>query len=715
MIEKKNESIKEIIEDLVKKLTKWEHEYYVLSNPSVSDEVYDNTYRTLLGYERKYPQYVLSYSPTQRVGSSISNKFIKVKHDYLMLSLGNCFNFEELLNFNENIAKISKQEDNPYVLEPKIDGLSISLIYLDGVLSEALTRGDGVVGESVIANIKTIKTIPLKINTTIKKIVIRGEVYVSNQDFEAINASRDEDKKFANSRNYASGSLRNIDVSEVAKRKLNAFFYYIPNAYELGFETQHQVIQQLKEWGFNVAKEIKLFSNIKELYTSLKKLENNKNKLDYRIDGAVIKYNNFNDYETIGYTSKFPKWAIAYKFAPIQVQTQLKDIILNVGRTGKLTFVAQLAPIELEGSIITYATLHNLEYINDLDIRINDYVYLIKAAEIIPKVIGVNLDKRPNNAKKLEFDYNCPSCHQPLVKKPEEVDWYCIYDQCKQKQLQYLIYYCSKPIMNIEGLSESTLALFFNTKVNDVIRECNELITNQNVSEDLSLFKLLDNEEQTFVNSVLDIYQLERYKEIIIKPWLKKGFSKSSLKYNFRFQEKSFDKLINSINESKNRELYRLLAALNIKYIGIATAKSIANTYHDIDQLKSLTVEDYMRLADISSITANSLFSFFSDEKNWELIEQLKTLSINTKDEINNDLVDSSSIYYDKKFVITGSFSISRNDIIKKLSLKYKIKFVSGVSKNVDFVLAGNSPTAKKINQAKVLNIPIIQEEIWNK
>ncbi|QMT98506.1 NAD-dependent DNA ligase LigA [Mycoplasma tullyi] len=714
MIDKKNESIKKIIQDLVKRLTKWEHEYYVLSNPSVSDEVYDSTYKTLLDYESKYPQYVLSYSPTQRVGSSISNKFIKVKHDYLMLSLGNCFNFDELLNFNENIAKVSKQEDNPYVLEPKIDGLSISLIYIDGVLTEALTRGDGVVGESVIANIKTIKSIPLKINTDIKKMVIRGEIYVSNQDFEAINATRDEDKKFANSRNYASGSLRNIDVSEVAKRKLNAFFYYVPNAYELGFKTQYEVIQQLKEWGFNVAKEIKLFSNIKELYNSVKELEANKNNLDYRIDGAVIKYNNFKDYETIGYTSKFPKWAIAYKFAPTQVETQLKDIILNVGRTGKLTFVAQLSPVELEGSVITYATLHNLEYINDLDIRINDYVYLIKAAEIIPKVIGVNLDKRPKNAKKLEFDYNCPRCHQLLVNKDEEVDWYCNNDQCKQKQLQYLIYYCSKPIMNIEGLSESTLSVLFNTKVNDVIREANQLITDQQTTEDIPLYDLLDNEEQTFISNVLDIYKLEQYKDLIIKPWLKKDFSKSKLKYNFRFQEKSFNKLINSINDSKNRELYRLLAALNIKFIGVATAKSIANTYNDIDLLRPLQVEDYMRLADISSITANSLFSFFSDDKNWELIEEFKKLGIQTKDEINDDLVDTSSIYYDKKFVITGSFNISRNEIIKKLSLKYKIKFVSGVSKNVDFVLAGSNPTIKKINQAKELSIPVIKEEIWN-
>ncbi|MDC4163190.1 NAD-dependent DNA ligase LigA [Mycoplasma sp. T363T] len=708
------DKIYSVIQDLVKKLNKWEHEYYVLSNPSVSDEVYDNAYKTLKEYESKYPEFILSYSPTQRIGSSISNKFTKVKHDYLMLSLNNCFNFDELINFNDNIAKISKSEKNSYVLEPKIDGLSISLIYENGLLIDALTRGDGVIGESVFSNIKTIKTIPLKIDTDIKKLVIRGEVYVSNKDFEEINSSRDEDKKFANSRNYASGSLRNIDVTEVAKRKLNAFFYYIPNSYEVGFKTQYEVIEKLKKWGFNVAKEIKLFNNIKDVYESIKDLEKNKNNLDYRIDGAVIKYNNFEDYEKIGYTSKFPKWAIAYKFAPTQVETKLKNIILNVGRTGKLTFVAELEPVELEGSIITYATLHNIEYINELDIRVNDYVYLIKAAEIIPKVIGVNFDKRKDNCVKFEYDFKCPSCKSDLAKKEEEVDWYCINDECSQKQLQYLIYYCSKPIMNIEGLSESTLEVFFNTKVNDVIKECNELIVNQNVNEDVQPFELLENDNQTFISNILDIYKLEKYKEIIIKPWLKKGFKKSGIKHNFRFQEKSFDKLINNINESKNRELYRLLAALNIKFIGVATAKSIASAYNDIDKLRNLTVEDYTRLADISNITANSIHSFFSSDKNWELIEKLKELNINTKDEINNELVNESSIYFGKKIVITGSFSISRNEIIKKLSLKYKIKFVNNVSKNVDYLLAGNKPTAKKINEAKELNIPIIQEEIWN-
>ncbi|QZX49097.1 NAD-dependent DNA ligase LigA [Mycoplasma sp. E35C] len=706
--------IYETIVDLVKKLTKWEHEYYVLSNPSVPDEVYDNAYRTLLEYEKQYPQYVLSYSPTQRVGSSINNKFIKVKHDYLMLSLNNCFNLEELLNFNENIAKISKTLDNAYVLEPKIDGLSISLIYEKGLLVDALTRGDGVVGESVIANIKTIKTIPLKIDCDFDKIVIRGEVFVSNKDFEAINADREEDKKFANSRNYASGSLRNLDVSEVAKRKLNAFFYYVPNAYELGFKTQYEVIEQLKKWGFNVANEIKLFNNINNLHDQIKWLEANKNNLDYRIDGAVVKYNEFSNYEAIGYTSKFPKWAIAYKFAATQVQTKLENIILNVGRTGKLTFVAQLSPVELEGSIITYATLHNYDYINELDIRINDYVYLIKAAEIIPKVIGVDFKKRPNNAIKFSYDFTCPSCQSQLVKKPEEVDWYCINDDCKQKRLQYLIYYCSKSIMNIEGLSQQTLELFFNTKVNDVIKEYNELIDQGYADNNPDKLELLADDNQTFINNVLDIYKLYQYENLIIKPWLKKGFQKSNLKYNFRFQKKSFDKLINSINDSKNREVYRLLAGLNIKFIGIATAKSITNTYNDIYQLKTLTIDDYIKLPDISNVTAQSIYSYFSNPDNWHLIDQLKNIGINTKEEINHDLIDTNSIYYDKKFVITGSFNIPRNEIIKKLSLKYKIKFVSSVSKNVDYLLVGSKPTIKKVNQAKELNILIINEEIWN-
>lgn len=658
---------KKQIEQLTKLLLKWEYEYYALDNPSVSDTEYDHTLLELIKLENQYPEFKDVNSPTSRVGGTVLDKFIKVNHEYPMLSLGNAFNENDIYHFNKQIFDLTKINENAYVVEPKIDGLSISLIYENGILKQGITRGDGVYGEDVTTNVKTIRSIPLKINSKFKKFVVRGEIYISKKDFENLNSSLPEEKKFANPRNAAAGSLRNLDSKITASRKLSAYLYYVPNAIELGFKSHFDVLKQLQNWGFSTAKEITLEKNIQEAWKKIIWFQEHREKLDYGIDGVVLKLNDLKKYDLLGSTSKFPRWAIAYKFPATKVITRLKDIIVTVGRTGRINYTASLEKINVDGSFVSSATLHNYDYIKEKDIQINDYVQIYKAGDIIPKVLSVVFEKRDETVIPFKMATHCPECKQALEQVDGEVDQYCINSLCPARSLQAMIHFCSREAMDIEGVSERIIEKFFQYRL---------------------------------ISNVSDFYTLdEKQNQIISGP--------------FKIKKKSMDNILNAIEKSKKNQLSNLLFGLGIRHVGAATAKLLAKKYLTLNNLKQVSFEELQKIRDVGPIVAKSIVDWFSLESNNDLLNKLVSYGINTTEKIDNNF-DTSSQYYQKNILITGSFSIPRNEIKKILENKYDAKVQSSLSKNTDFVLAGNDATQSKVDKAKTLKIQIVNDEFWN-
>ncbi|WP_027123781.1 NAD-dependent DNA ligase LigA [Mycoplasmoides pirum] len=660
---------KELMDKLVKLLTEWEYAYYALDNPIVSDAEYDHNLQKLIELEKKYPEWKDKNSPTSRVGGIVLNKFQKIAHEYSMLSLNNAFDEGDILHFDKQINEFIKKDVNEYVVEPKIDGLSISLIYENNELKQALTRGDGINGEDVTENVRSIKTIPLKIKTPFKKITIRGEVFISKDNFEKINSTLPDNKKFANPRNLAAGSLRNLDSKVTAKRNLDAYLYYVPNAQELGFKSHWETIENLKQWGFKVAPQVKLVKNINEAWKEILNFQKIRSDLSYSIDGVVLKLNDINTYELLGNTSKFPRWAIAYKFPANKVLTQLIDITTSVGRTGRINYVANLKKVNVDGSFISNATLHNYEYIKEKDIRINDYVYIYKAGDVIPKVLDVAFEKRDSKVYEFSKINVCPECKEKLEQINGEVDQYCINLLCPARTLQGIIHYCTRDAMNIENVSEKIIELLYRHR---------------------------------FIENILDLYSLNEKRDTIIAG-------------SFKIKTKKMNNILDSIEKSKNRNLSNLIFGLGIRHVGYTTAKVLAKKYNTMDNLMNATFDELCIIKDIGPIVAKSIVDWFAMTSNQELIKNLKKLNVNMiENTISNFLVDSSSPYYDKSFLITGSFSISRNIIKEIMSQKFNAKFKSSISKNIDYILAGSNPTNSKINLAKELNIPIIYDEIWN-
>lgn len=659
------EQIKEQINKLRNLLNKWNHEYYVLSRPTVSDEEYDITLRQLIELETKYPQLITPDSPSQKVGGEASTKLKKFTHKQKMMSLANAFSADEMRKFDNDIKKaIGKDEPIIYCVEPKIDGLSMSLIYQDGKLVTGATRGDGFTGEDVTANVKTIKSIPLTIDF-MDDIEIRGEVFLTKKNFEKINdAIEDEEKKFANCRNAASGSLRQLDPKITAKRNLTMYCYQVPSQKQYGLETQSDVIQFLKDNKFNTAPGIKICNGIEEVIQVIEYWTQQRPNLDYPIDGVVIKVNDFSLHETIGYTSKFPKWAIAYKFPPNVVETKLINITTTVGRTGRINYVANLEPVLLDGSTISAATLHNAEYIFAKDIRIGDTVRIFKAGDIIPKVIGPNLAKRPADARPYIAPTTCPVCHNLLEKVEGEVDQYCVNIDCPARGLLNIVHYSDRDAMNIDGLSEKILEKFWNNNI---------------------------------VNNIIDLYYLKDKKQQV-------------LDLDLHIKDKMFDKLIASIENSKKANLDKLIFGLGIRHIGAVTAKVLAETFKDIDNLAAAPIEQLIAIKDVGETVAASIIDFFKVESNKQLIANLKQVGVNTK--LIERKYDTTSPYYQKKFVITGSFEIPRNEIIKIMEEKFDAKFFGSVNKDIDYLIA-NDFESSKYKKAKELGITIITEKIW--
>lgn len=651
---------KKRINDLKEKLNKWREAYYVLDDPIVDDSVYDESYRELVNIESNFPELITSNSPTQQVGDMISSTFDKIDHEIPMLSLDNAFNESDLLTFNRQVTDIEKEID--YYVEPKIDGISISIKYRDGKLYQAVTRGDGITGEDVTESIKKLSTVPLTINEK-TWLEIRGEVYIPWDKFLKLNKQREEDGEtlFANPRNTAAGSVRQLDPTIAKKRGLSLLSYSVYNleTKEYFLDKQSETFVWLKDNKFKISPEAKLFNSIEEVNGLIEWFGTNRHNLNYEIDGVVIKVNNTKLYEKIGYTSKFPKWAIAYKFPAEVKETKLLNVFPTIGRTGRVTYNATLEEVELAGTKVSAATLHNAEYIIELDLRINDIVRVKKAGEIIPKVVSVNMDKRDGSQLEWKIEKNCPSCNQELIKKEFEVDQYCINEFCPSRITESIIHFVSRDAMNIDGLSIKQIEKFINLK---------------------------------WIKDVSDIYDLHKYEKEL---------------YELEgYKEKSINNLLTSIEKSKDTTLNRLLFGLGIRYIGKKTAKDLAMSFSSIADLKNVTYEKFLEQNVIGEVRSKSLVTYFENEKNNKLIESLISKGVNPKP-IKLE-IDSNNRFFEKTIVITGTIEGGTREEVKNFFEEKGAKVTSSISSKTDFLICGINPSKNKVQKMekdKIINI----------
>ncbi len=663
--------VKQEIEHLRAQINQWNYEYYALDNPSVSDAVFDKTMKQLIELEKQYPEYKTKDSPTVRVGGYVSDKFEKIKHPKPMMSLDNVFNKDELSKWLSELSKIIDTSNMQFSVEPKIDGLSIALIYEHGKLVRAVTRGDGKVGEDVTTNVKTIKTVPLYIKTDLPLVEVRGEVYMDKQDFANLNANLEDYKQpFANPRNAAAGTLRTLDSSIVASRNLKQFAYYLPNALEMGLESQHAAIQWMIDHKFNVAPIIQIVHGIDQVMEAVDHITQLRSSLDYQIDGIVIKVDNIHLYDEIGSTSKFPKWAIAYKFEPVVEQTVIESITPSVGRTGKITYTANVTPIEVDGSMIANATLNNLEYIQQKDIRIHDTIYLFKAGDVIPYVDTVNLDKRTDQCVVYQGIQVCPSCGSQLVREDGEVDQFCLnHEHCQDQLIKTIDFFASRGCMNILGLSEAIISKFF---------------------------------AHGIIHDSADLYDLESKKEAIYA-------------LDLKIKQKSLTNLLTAIEASKQNSCERLFNGLGIRHIGKESAKKLCAHFKNIRNIMDATFDQLIQVNDIGEEIASSILSFFANPINQALIAKFEAAGLNMEYKV--DLAGYEDLYIDpaytnKTCVITGTFGIPRDQIKFILTNFYHCKVSESVSKKTDFVLVGDNP-GSKAQKARELQVPVIDHLFW--
>lgn len=656
--------VKNKIAKLEETLKKYAYEYYTLDNPSVSDFEYDKLYKELLTLLDEHPQYLTNDSITRTIGYGILDKFSKITHQYPMYSLDNAFNMADISNF---INRINKEVTNVnYVLEPKIDGLAISLTYEKGILINGVTRGNGIIGEDVTMNIKTIKSIPLILPEPID-LVVRGEVYLSKHKFEQLNKERKLKNLplFANTRNAAAGSLRQLDSKIAAQRDLSAFVYNIANYQELDITTHYESLEYLKELGFSVNNQIVKLDDLDDIETNIEKIYANRDNNDYDIDGAVLKVNQFAYQEELGFTAKYPKFAIAFKFPAQEVETKIKDIIFNVGRTGQITPVAIFDPVFVAGSMVSKATLHNYDFIKEKDIRINDTVLIKKAGDIIPEVIKTLIDKRGNDTKPLEMIEDCPVCHTKLVQINDSVDYYCPNPTCPAKIMETIIHFASRDAMNIVGLGTRIIEEFYNDGI---------------------------------ITSIIDIYYLEDKKELIVS---KEGFG-----------HKSFDNLINSVNDSKKQPLHKVLFSLGIRHLGSKNARILSEHFTDIDEIMNASYEQLINIHEIGPKIANSLKEYFKDSNNRMLIKQLQDVGVKM---VNEKVAKNDNSYFSNKvIVLTGTLINYKRNELKKILEQKNAKITNSVSKKTDLVITGDDP-GSKYTKAQELGIETMNEDDLNK
>jgi len=652
------------IDELRNQLHTHNHNYYVLSQPSISDFDFDMLLKELIELEVKYPEFNDPNSPTQRVGSDINLEFNQVEHKYPMLSLGNTYSEDEIRDFETRIQKLI-DGDIKYVCELKYDGTSISLTYKNGKLVQAVTRGDGVRGDDVTANVKTIRSVPLQLSGSDypEEFEIRGEILMPFSVFEELNKEREEigETPFANPRNAASGTLKMQNSAVVAKRKLDCYLYYLLGVNNPKREHFNN-LQIAKNWGFKVPSHTALCNNIDEVIDFIKSWDEKRDSLPVPIDGIVIKVNSIDQQEELGFTAKSPRWAISYKYKAERVSTQLNQVTYQVGRTGSITPVANLAPVLLAGTTVKRASLHNADIINNLDLHEGDTVYVEKGGEIIPKIVGVDEANRINGADKIEFIENCPECDSKLVRKEGEANHYCPNDRSCPPQIKGRIeHFISRRAMNIDGLGEETIDLLFK----------------ENLIQDISGLYILKKE---------DIVPLER------------------------MGDKSADRILNSVQDSLQVPYERVLYALGIRYVGATVAKKLAKAIPSIDQLASSTVEELIEVDEIGNKIAESIVEYFSDEYHQELISKLKTYGLQLEKEVS-DSGEGSNKLEGLSIVISGSFEEHSRDELKELIELHGGKNVGSISKKTSFLLAGEKIGPSKLAKVEKLGIPMISED----
>lgn len=676
---KNKEEIKHRIAELSEIIESHNYNYYVLAQPTISDYDFDMLLKELIVLEQQYPDLILSTSPTQRVGGDITKEFQTVRHRYPMLSLSNSYNIEEVKDF---INRIKKTIDNDveFVCELKFDGISISLTYENGVFVKAVTRGDGTQGDDVTTNVKTIRSIPLRLKGNYPDFFeMRGEIIMPHSSFNSINIEREDLglQPFANPRNAAAGTIKLQDSKEVAKRKLDQYCYFMMmDDDKMIFKNHYESLMAAREWGFNVSDCMTLCKNVDDIEEFIDYWNEKRKELPFDIDGIVIKVNDFKQREILGFTAKSPRWAIAYKFKAEEAHTQLLSVDFQVGRHGTITPVANLEPVQLAGTIVKRATLHNADFIDQLDLHYDDIVSIEKGGEIIPKITGVDLSQRKDDSKKVTFIEYCPECKTQLIKAEGETAWYCPNALGCPPQIKGRIeHFISRKAMNIESLGEGKVEVLFD---NNLIKDYSDLY------------------ELTYDK----IFGLEK---IIIVD------EENNISRKVSFKEKTANNIIDAIEKSKNVPFARVLFALGIKYVGETTAKLIAKAMGNIDNIISASVEELTDIEEVGSKIAISIKDFFSDERNISIINKLKEYGLQFEQEKQSEESDSQ-ILSGKSIVVSGVFTSMSRDEIKQLIEDHGGKNVSSISSKTSFVVAGDKMGPEKRKKAEALGIEIKSE-----
>ena len=652
------EHIKEEIFKLVALLNKYSYDYYVEDNPQISDTEYDTLYKQLEKLEQEYPEFILDNSPTQRVGDRVLDEFEKVIHKVPMLSLSNTFSIEDLRDFDSRISKLSSDDSIEYICELKIDGLAISINYENGKLVSAATRGDGMVGENVTENIKTIFSIPKTLKTK-KSFEVRGEVYLPKKSFELLNKEREENNEvlFANPRNAAAGSLRQLDSKITAKRRLSAFIYSVVG--DENINSQKIALTVAADLGLPVNPNFKLCKTIDEVVDYIMYWEEHKQDLPYEIDGIVIKVNSYSLQEEIGSTQKSPRWATAYKFPEEELATKLLDIELSVGRTGIITPVAVLNPINISGSTVSKASLHNKDIIDELDIHIGDMVVVKKAGEIIPKVVRVVEELRLANSEKYIMPNICPSCKSKTFTKEGDPFTRCLNPDCPEQNIRKIIHFASREALNIEGLGDKVVATLY---------------------------------EKGIIKHTIDLFSLDRNKLVELE----------------RMGDKSVDNLLNAIENSKQSSLDKVIFALGILNVGKKAGKILAEYYKNLTNFSKATVDELLELPDIGLITAESIVDYLSNDNNLRFINELIEIGMNSQYEIQDRNTDN--IFSGKTIVLTGKLvELTRNEAKEYLE-RFGAKVTGSVTSKTDYVIAGEK-AGSKLAKAEQLGIQVLSED----
>lgn len=660
-----SESVKHRIEELSNQIEEHNYKYYVQAQPSISDYEFDTLLEELIRLEKQHPEYLQPDSPSQRVGGEITKEFKTVKHKYPMLSLGNTYSEEELTDFDERVRKTLSNEPYEYVCELKYDGVAIGLTYKQGVLVQALTRGDGEQGDDVTTNVKTIKSIPLKLREQgyPDEFEIRGEIFMPRNAFDEINKEREEigEPLLANPRNAAAGTLKMQDSAVVAKRNLDCFLYFV-YADNNPFKNHYDSVTAAKQWGFKTSEYLEKATNIAEVLQFISKWDTKRSELDFDIDGVVIKVNSYEQQRILGFTAKSPRWAIAYKFKAQQVSTLLQSIVYQVGRTGSITPVANLKPVLLAGTTVKRASLHNADIIEKLDVRLGDTVFVEKGGEIIPKIIGVDISKRPDDAYKSEFITHCPECNSLLVRVQDEANHYCPNETgCPPQVKGKMEHFVGRRAMNIDSLGSETIAQLYDAGL---------------------------------IRTSADIYSLQKQDLLKLE----------------RMAEKSVNNLLAGVEASKNVSFERVLYGIGIRHIGETTAKKLAYYFKNIDALQHANTEQLLEVGDIGETTAEAIIAYFANPKNKELIERLKQYGVQMQLS-EEQLATASDKLKGLSFVVSGVFSSFSRDEIKKVIEQNGGKNVGSISGKINYVLAGENMGPEKLKKAEKLGIPIISED----